>query len=273
MARSLLVFTLLAICAGPLAALADWTPEDPPANSDEPLPGCGLAVNVTTPLVLADDFACTETGWVTQVRMHGPWKHDCGDPPGHSGKIEWICLDFHANDDTGPYSKPGELLWEYIVCVDAVPEEAVAIARVCLWCFFDWYDPTEPGVLVDDYCCVMTVTVDLDKILPPQHLFFVEHDPQQAEPTIYWLSLEVGISNPHGYDDVAYGWNSPGHSFGGAAVWRADRGAGTEWDVVDPPSGGVRDLRFDLVITPVPEPSALALVALAAPALLLRKRR
>jgi len=64
----IVVFSLLG------AAGADWSPGDPfkmhfPQMPDE----AGWDVNSTQPLIVADDWRCTETGWVKDIHsgVHG----------------------------------------------------------------------------------------------------------------------------------------------------------------------------------------------------------
>lgn len=69
-----------------------WNPGDPHKMHFPQLPDeAGWDVNATEPVVLADDFLCTETGWIKDIHFWGSWKH------GIEGEILYFLLSFHSD--------------------------------------------------------------------------------------------------------------------------------------------------------------------------------
>ena len=72
--------------------------------------------------ILADDFLCSQTGYVTDVHLWGSWKFD------EVGEITRIELSFHSDDPVGPvggdpdnlFSKPDVMLWQYEFSADEI---------------------------------------------------------------------------------------------------------------------------------------------------------
>ncbi|MCK4627872.1 MAG: hypothetical protein KAT56_02650, partial [Sedimentisphaerales bacterium] len=88
-------------------ALADWDVGDPHKMHFPQLPDPdGWDVYSEYPQVLADDWMCSQTGPVTDVHVWGSWKSDT------VGTINNIHVSIHSDDRSGPFSKPGDLLWE-----------------------------------------------------------------------------------------------------------------------------------------------------------------
>ncbi|MCX6832485.1 MAG: hypothetical protein NT028_10220, partial [candidate division Zixibacteria bacterium] len=89
---------------------SDWDPGDPYKMHFPQLPNeSGWDVNATDPVVLAEDWQCSETGWVKDIHFWGSWKN------GIVGQIQYfnlmICSDIPANPPQIPYSRPGPSLW------------------------------------------------------------------------------------------------------------------------------------------------------------------
>ena len=56
--------------------VADWKPEDGHKMHFPQLPDeDGWDVNATWPKVLADDWTCSETGWVKDIHFWGSWMY------------------------------------------------------------------------------------------------------------------------------------------------------------------------------------------------------
>ena len=109
--KSILIFSVMLFVAVSGVAQADWSPGDGHKMHYPQLPDeAGWDVNATQPLVLADDFRCTETGFIKDIHFWGSWKD------GAVGEITSFVLSIHADIPAGQnpdgYSKPGNTLWE-----------------------------------------------------------------------------------------------------------------------------------------------------------------
>jgi hypothetical protein len=125
--------------------LADWDPippEDPTnhkmhwAQLPNPI---GWDVNATHPKVLADDWQCSQTGWIWDIHFWGSWKDDS------LGTITSFHLSIHKDIPAPPYSMPGELLWEN----DFLPADFEVI-----WYgegSQGWFDPNTGEFIVEDH--------------------------------------------------------------------------------------------------------------------------
>lgn len=159
----------------------------------------GLDVKATYPNVLADDWECSETGWIWDIHIWGSWL--CDDIM----TIASFHLSVHADITAGtggiPYSRPGALLWQHDFSSDEFQIRWIGEGLQ------GWYDPDPPGVY-----------------LPENHLqyfqynFFLPIDyriPQVAE-NIYWLDVSANITD----EDVYWGWKtSMSDHFMDNAVW------------------------------------------------------
>jgi hypothetical protein len=209
---------------------ADWIPGDPYKMHFPQLPDPqGWDVNATFPKVLADDWLCTESGFVDDIHFWGSWREDLVAP------ISGIHLSIHANIPEDP-SRPGELLWER----DFLPGE---------WTERDagtgdqgWYDPNTGQWFRPDH--FMYYQYNFVDIPDP---FYQERD------TIYWLDISVMVEDPI----AQWGWKTSLEHFMDDAVWGDFELP--QWEpLFDPITGETLDLAF--VITP--EPTALAMLAL-----------
>ena len=85
---------------------ADWNPGDPALWVQLPdLNPTGIDIDSDGCSILADDFACSFTGKITDFHIWGSWLNDV------NGGVASIRLQFYSNDMSGPFSKPGDLLW------------------------------------------------------------------------------------------------------------------------------------------------------------------
>jgi len=149
--------------------------------------------------ILADDFQCTETGYITHITFWGSWYNDIM-PPG--GKPLGFHISFHADipdpDGTGPlYSMPGDLLWEQdvynFVCTPEIPSPQ------------GWFEPIvnyfEP---IGNHQMYFRYDVDLT-------------DPyfMQSEGAIYWLDIAPYMQGIPG----VWGWKTSIVHFNDDAVY------------------------------------------------------
>jgi len=251
------------------AAFADWDPGDDYKMHFPQLPDPnGWDVNFIQPKVLADDWQCTETGYVTDIHF---WLSSRQDMP---FDIQNIHASIHTDDLSGPFSKPGHLLWQadfqpgtFTIRDDGSGPQG-------------WYDPNPPPV-VEPSDHFMTYQVNITNIPDP----FV-----QLAGTVYWLDLSVTAFGPAG--PAQLGWKTSFEHFRDDAVWAdfsvtngvvAPGGSGNfnnlvgphlYWEpLVDPFTGQTLDLAFVITGRPVGEPGGLALIGAAVAAIRKRRRR
>ncbi|MDY6833180.1 MAG: hypothetical protein SVY53_00040 [Chloroflexota bacterium] len=180
----LLISSLLA----PLA-LADWKEGDSYKMHFPQLPDeDGWDVNATWPNILADDWRCTETGWIKDIHFWGSWRD------GIPGDIEFFHLSIHNNIPAGTinYSTPGTELWTYDVPINQVE----VIGPIQATQLEGWYDP--PEVSAKDQSEYFQYNVIL-----PEDLWFL-----QQEGEIYWLDISARVvPDPTGVDRL-WGWKT-----------------------------------------------------------------
>src|SRR5262245_26326161 len=96
------------VCVAGSPTLADWSVGDPYKMHFPQLPDPnGLDVNFEAPLMLADDWLCTETGPVRDIHF---WlSHKGGEIPAILG----LRVEIFANIPATPnsFSRPGASLW------------------------------------------------------------------------------------------------------------------------------------------------------------------
>ncbi len=278
MKKTLIALAALVICALPLVASADWDPCHPdPDTKFYQLPDpLGWDIRVTTPKLLADDFVCISTDYITDVHFWGSWE------AGVVGEITGIHVSFHADVPAGadtPWSHPGEELWAKDLILDEVPAGSVVIQDAVSGPQ-GWYDPNEPNDWVRyDHTGMVQVNIFLDQIFELSELFIQEGT--RAVPMIYWLDLQVDVAPPPGTTalPVDFGWKTSVQHFQDDAVW-ADWGpdcpapVGDQWaELIDPETGESLDLAFVITGIPVPEPGIMVLSGLGLLALLARRRK
>jgi hypothetical protein len=190
-----------------------WMPGDDHKMHFPQLPDTvGWDVNATFPAILADDWLCSESGWVKDIHFWGSWLH------GHDELIRSFRISIYEDVPAGvdsPYSHPGELLWEHVISNFMVTE-----INPGQW--EGWYDPG-PGIfLAEDHAQFFQYDVYLDSLL-----WFL-----QEEGTIYWLSITANVVSAV---EALWGWKSSVHHWQDNAVWSMigepcigpDNGSGT----------------------------------------------
>lgn len=251
----------LALVTG--AAHADWNPGDAYDWLQPPEPD-GWDVHDDLVVLLADDFASSETGWVTGIHFWGGWKGDA------MGAIEKIFLAIHANVPAGqdpalPFAHPGEMLWQRTV--DTATYGGIVMQPWGTGAH-GWYDPSTVSTpLPADH----TETWQVNVALNPSDRFL--RSGSAGEPTVYWLSLAV---YPSTYED--FGWRTSSSHWNAPAVqglWFGPQHGPPGWmkDLGTPPFAREQlDMAFVLTGAPVPEPVTAVLFALGLGALWLRRR-
>ncbi len=203
-----------------------WGPEDPHKMHYPQLPDeAGWDVNATQPLVLADDWMCSETGWVKDVHFWGSWMHE------DEGRVLSFWLSIHedipAEQNPDGYSKPGETIWER----EITRFQAIAIDPPVME---GWYDPMQQLVLPGDHSAYFQYNIYLDSI----DWFW-----QQAG-TIYWLNISAVVEDPI---NTQWGWKSTLDHWNDDAVW-AQWGELFWLDMYEPPEF-TQSLDLSFVIT------------------------
>jgi len=103
-----LILIVMALAFGLVTstAVADWDPSDGWNMHFAQLPGVlGWDVNATSPTVLADDWTCTETGWIKDIHFWGSWLN------GLAGQVVTFQISIYADIPASlQYSVPESML-------------------------------------------------------------------------------------------------------------------------------------------------------------------
>jgi hypothetical protein len=237
-AKRITLTTVACIAMLATPAFADWFPGEDHKMHFPQLPDpFGWDVNGTEPLILADDWQCSETGPVSDIHIWGSWAF------GLPGQINNVRLSIHENipeDPTDPdsYSQPGNILWSQSF-------DPSNFTMLDPWGTGQqgWYDPATNEVRHPDHDTFHQI--NFDKIADPFVQTFGE---------VYWLAVSVTLDpSPIGEQ---WGWKTSQDHFMDNAVWSVP---GTGWsELYDPAGTGPLDMAF--VITPEPGTLALLLV-------------
>ncbi len=231
-----ILFALLGI-----PSYGDWYEGDEHKMHFPQLPDeVGWDVACYDPIILADDWQCSETGLVNDIHFWGSWRDLDGDLVGDVGNILGfriqIYSDMPAAENPDGFSKPDSLLrdWyfeaQYFIFrpIDGLPNYLEG-----------WLDPTIPpplNVWYNDhgqYFQYNLVGIQ-DLVLDP----FI-----QEEGTIYWLAISAVVEQDDPQPE--WGWKSSTDHFNDDAV------VGTEplldWqELFEPPRLGT----FNIAIAP-----------------------
>ena len=162
--------------------LADWDEGDPYKMHFPQLPDpFGWDVCLCCAQV-ADDFTCTETGFITDIHFWISWM---GDRIGDVDDSQW---DISIWDDAG--GKPGTKLWPTFGTIQGTFTVRGPYSGVQ-----GWICPTpQPLIIPGDHN--QYFQVNITDILEPF---------QQTENTRYWLVIQANIP---GYPDPVVGWKT-----------------------------------------------------------------
>jgi len=222
----ILILTLiLSLIIGATANVkAHWVPNTPGTKwvqMPDTSPG-GIALFSVTDLdefllTMADDFLCTETGYITDIHVWGSWADDFmpPEPPEF-----YVCIWSDIPDPDGPgpgYSMPDQMLKEYVFG----PED---------------YEFT----LYNDFCEREFLHFPSDGILASkiwQYNFYIPKEDAflQESGKVYWLSVALKVLDIED-DDYEWGWN---------ISWYGDRWNDDAVLVLWCPGGkGILELRY-----------------------------
>jgi hypothetical protein len=259
MTKLALIAMTAVVCCLPLLARADWDPGDPAKWTQMPDMD-GWDVNVTD-VFLADDFLCTETGFIDEIHFWGSWRGDL------KGTIQNIRVEIWADDPdddgTGPdYSKPGSPRWGDDFGPSRITERDWGEGSQ------GWFDPVTgeatPQENWPDHLGVYQYNLDLTNL--PGYF-----EQQQGE--IYWLLIKVTIAEG---GDYAFGWKTSDTHWNDDAVYDATPDVWPpDWQKLVDPRFAAAPVSLDLAFvlnSTIPEPGVLALIVTAAAGLLAWRR-
>jgi hypothetical protein len=248
MRQFLMIAVLVLLASSP--ARADWAVGDPYKMHFPQLPDPnGLDVNFESPLMLADDWLCTETGPVRDIHF---WvSHKGGEIPAILG----LRVEIFANIPATPssFSRPGASLWS---AGGPLPFNDFKFATATGGTGNQgWYEPLTGQYIPNDHNSYFQI--NLTNITQP----FI-----QQKGTIYWLGISIDTTNADGWktaDLNSYPAPYTGKHYEDDAVFRSGDGS---WRELHYPSGhprGGQSIDLAFVITSIPEPASFILLAVA----------
>jgi len=246
-----LVLTSLCVLFITGTALADWTQGDPYKMHYPQLPDpLGWDVSFTN-ISLADDWQCSQTGYVKDIHS---WVSSKGDnfPPEQDSAVIHVSIysDIPATESGTGYSMPGTLLWDRTFTgsqYDSGPDETGDQG---------WLDPVTGNAIPHDHKTYGIVNIEN-----------IDDPFLQQEGTIYWLGIQVSEQTP--YED---GWKTSENHWNDDAVYLSPAGGWQElkYPSNDPLGRGGNSIDLAFVVTP--EPATICLLGLGALSLIRRKK-
>ena len=227
----ILVTILMLIVSMPLGTmcLADWDPKDGHKMHwpQTPDPN-GWDVQATYDpnqqmgIVCADDWRCSESGWIKAIHWWGSWRYN------EIGTITSFVITISDNipaDEQIPWSRPGQTLVEYKIYpgewTERGPFEGVQ----------GWYEPQQPSWWPNDH----TLYWQYNWFLDEKDWFW------QEKGKIYWLSISAVVSEA---PSMLWGWKSTTEDlhFMDDGVW--SWWWNLNWFPLTYPNGATMDLAF-----------------------------
>ncbi|MCP4634347.1 MAG: T9SS type A sorting domain-containing protein [candidate division Zixibacteria bacterium] len=187
------VIVLSALFTAP--AWADWYPSDGHKMHWPQFPDStsyGWDVNATFPVVLADDWECSESGWIKDIHFWGSWRYD------DVGFVDSFLISFHYNDP-GPPSKPVNPPIAQFIITDYIERPVQPFEME------GWYDPSTGDFGVQDHWQYFQYNIFLD-----DDLWF-----WQDEGQIYWVNISAFVRDTQ----TKWGWKSTADNFMDDACW------------------------------------------------------
>jgi hypothetical protein len=230
--KRILLCAVALTCLFVLPALADWDPGGDYKMHYPQLPDLGgidfcmgMRVAAAPGPSLADDWQCTESGWIGEIHFWTSWWNEKS-----AYDIISIRVRIYSNYPVGhaenpyPYSIPGECLSgaaEWVFNVGDFTQRVYAVQEQ------DFYDPRWDYYSIADHdtCWQINITDIVDKLandgIPENNAVY------QTEGQVYWLWIRIIQENDPSYFHVV-GWKNSGSTqFMDAAVW---------WDYTQVPS-------------------------------------
>lgn len=187
----------------------------------------GWDVYATQPKTLADDWQCSQTGWVTDIHFWGSWKDTDQNPTTDNfyTPMPMFILSIHENipatQDT-PYSRPGKQVWGWQGEIPGIPIDPFSLEG--------WYDPNTGGYNCNDHRAYWRY----DFVNMPDSFF-------QYKDQIYWLNV-TAVNIPQPYQ---WGWKNSRDHFMDDAVYSDNGPAGPWHPIVEPPRCNWFDVYFN----------------------------
>lgn len=276
--KKVLLMSLCVLVAGTVA-MADWRSaqigevEDPAKWVQYPdITPEGMDVNATHPMVLADDFECTDPGEITSIHIWGSWWNDMPpmDPQTQvpvPGLVDFR-LSIHEDIPVGDprnnftYSIPGDLLKEWTISANTFQWRVYYVLQNL---GEGWYDPSTGVYQPDSDNVIYQYNFDI----PAGDRFLQQGTPEN--PIVYWLDVEA-IPVAGGL----FGWKTAAEHWNDDAVW--SNGPADPWNELRYPDGHPRanlewpENSIDLSFVIVPEPATMSLLLIGGLAILRRRR-
>ena len=245
--KRLILTTCLCVLFVAGTALADWKEGDPYKMHYPQLPDpYGWDVSFST--ALADDWQCSQTGYVKDIHFWVSFKGNV-EPP-ETGPAIYVGIYTNIPADSPDYSTPGTLLWSRVF-EDGEYEGEYAGSGLQ-----GWFDPNTGVALPNDHTDYYLLNIDS-----------IEDPYQQQEGTIYWLAIQAGLLS----ESQQIGWKTSENHWNDDAVYY-DKSLGS-WQELRYPSCDSRyPGSIDLAFVITPEPATIALLGLGALSLIRRKR-
>lgn len=203
------------------------------------------------PLILADDFPCTRTGYITDIHIWASWLQD----PTIANIIPGIPITLGFWSDVpataaNPASHPGTLLWSQTF-IPGGPISGHYKAVSMWWTPQQFWDPDPPllGSIMGNDNIIWQYNFYPDPAAPTG--LFLQTGTTQS-PTNYWLSVSAGANV------VNFGWHTAAiHSGDNAVFGYTDASGstllGTWQELFDPLSPAQRSLDMAFAVTTTPE--------------------
>lgn len=217
-----ILLTLIAVTLVATPALADWQVGQPYKMHEPQLPdpnGWDVMAtgNVSLPnaLTLADDWECTESGYVEDIHFWGSWRQDI------EGEIVMFHIAIHDDIEVGPhgFSVPGEERWfREIYAPEVIVSPPIPGDQ-------GWYDPASGIYEPNDHQWFYQYNIFLEG----PDLFY------QEAGTVYWLRITAFVNDPV---STLWGWKSSYIHYRDDAVWSYYEMYPFEWWEMYEPNGG-----------------------------------
>lgn len=188
----------------------------------------GLDVWMAQPLILADDFLCTNTGPITDIHLWTSWLNDLINPNAA------IMLGIWSDQPAGPvgYSRPAQLLWSQLFNPGQYQYQPWATG-------FEYFWNPEGDIMGSDQ------TIWQYNFYPMEP--FTQTGSLQ-NPVVYWLSATV-VAPP----GMTLGWKTSTNHWNDQAVYGHGIGGVTDWKPMkDPRTQIPLDLSFAITTTKTP---------------------
>jgi hypothetical protein len=208
---------ILLLLLNALPALADWPDGNhekwvqfPDPSGFDILAANPPAGESPLPLIIADDFECRASGYITNIHIWASWLGENTAPnPGPIPPIS-ITLSIWTDVPTNsanPFSHPGNIVWHETFFPGVFPGQYTvkAVGTTATETFLDPFPPPIGRPLGPDY------TIYLYNFRPAEPFFQGGTD---TSPTNYWLAVSAGTNTSN------FGWKTTAtNNWNDDAVW------------------------------------------------------